>query len=93
MDGDTNNATVSISFTESARVFIDNEVARRGLASREECVAKLIEEAQQRQVDERRLRQALRDGINSGPPEDVTAETWAEHHRELDRRLAERAGQ
>ena len=91
MDGDAKNATVSISFTQSAQAFIDTEVARRGLATREECVAKLIEEAQQLQDDERRLRQALHDGINSGPPEDMTAETWAAHHRELDRRLAERA--
>ena len=81
-------ATLTLAIPESSTAFLDRQVEHGGYASSEEYVARLIVDAQVREQQER-LEAELMKGLAS-PAEEVTEETWAEHRRELERRLAER---
>ena len=88
MDRNVPRATLTLAIPESSRAFIDRQVEHGDYASREEYVARLIEDAQVREQQER-LEAELMKGLAS-PVEEVTEESWVEHRRELERRLAER---
>ena len=79
-------ATLTLAIPESSTAFINRQVEHGGYASREEYVARLIEDAQVREQQDR-LEAALMKGLES-PAEEVTGETFAKDREEFERRLA-----
>ena len=79
--------SLNISLPESMRAWIDEQIAKGGYGTASEFVRQLIREAQKREA-EARLEALLLEGLESGPPIEVTPE----YFRNLRERVAERLG-
>jgi hypothetical protein len=76
MSTNTQSGTFVIHVPAEAMPFLDRAVQRGGFTGPEQYIAKLLEEAQVREEQER-LEADLLKGINSGPAETMTKEDWA----------------
>ncbi len=84
-------ATLTISLPDDRAEFVREQTEARG-ASVDVYVDSLVREAQDRET-RKRLEALLIEGLESGPAEPVTPETWKEIEREVFERLeAERRG-
>lgn len=70
-------ATINISLPDPLKDFVDEQVAERRLPSASDYVGELIREEQKRRAQEK-LKQLLLEGLNSGPPIEMTAADWEE---------------
>jgi antitoxin ParD1/3/4 len=77
---------------DSLREFVERQARTGGYTTPGEYVAALVREAQARKEEQRaaeeRLKELLREGIQSGEATEMTAEDWATIRREV----AQRAG-
>ncbi len=77
-------ATMNISLPDELKQFIDSQVNEHGYGSSSEYLRELI----RKQRDVERLRNMLLDGLNSGPGEPVTPDTFRRMRGELRERMA-----
>ncbi len=76
-------ATMNISLTDDLKAFVDQQVAEHAYASTSEYLRDLI----RKQRDIEKLRGLLLEGLNSGPAEPVTPETFKQMREELRERV------
>lgn len=74
--------TMNISLPDSMRAFIEQKVAYGDYSTASEYIRQLVRDDQKRAAQER-LERLLMEGINSGPPREITAEYWAEKKAKL----------
>lgn len=74
-------ATVNVTIPEELKAFIETQVVEEGYASASEYLLTLIREAQKSRAKEQ-LEAMLQEAIDSGPPEPLTKQDWAEMRRE-----------
>jgi antitoxin ParD1/3/4 len=78
--------TMNISLPESMRSYIDEQIEQGGYGTASEYVRALIREDQKRRAQER-LEALLLEGLDSGPPIEVTPEYWVKKKAKLLERL------
>jgi antitoxin ParD1/3/4 len=88
MEVDSAMTTLNISLPEPMRAFIEQKVAQGAYGSASEYIRQLIRDDQQRAAKER-LELLLMEGLESGPPIEMTAEHWDELKRRVWQRHAE----
>jgi antitoxin ParD1/3/4 len=76
-------ATMNISLPDDLKSFIDEQVAAHAYGSTSEYLRELI----RKQRDIEKLRNMLLEGINSGPGELVTPDTFKKMRQELRQRV------
>lgn len=79
---------MNISLPDSMRAFIEQKVAQGGYSTASEYIRQLVREDQKRAAQQR-LDALLIEGIESGPPVEMTANDWAELRRRVWQRHAE----
>jgi antitoxin ParD1/3/4 len=67
--------TLTLSLSASMKEFIDAQVAENGYSTASEYICALIRADQKRQAEEK-LEALLIEGLDSGPPIEVTPEFW-----------------
>jgi antitoxin ParD1/3/4 len=82
--------SLNISLPESMRAWIDEQIAKGGYGTASEFVRQLIREAQKREA-EARLEALLLEGLESGPPTEMTQADWAALKDRVVRRLSDGA--
>jgi antitoxin ParD1/3/4 len=80
--------TLNISLPDSMRTFIEQQVSQGGYSTASEYIRQLVRTDQKRAAQER-LEALLLEGIESGPPVEMTAEHWEELKRRVWQRDAE----
>ncbi len=80
--------SLNISLPESMRRWIDEQIAKGGYGTASEFVRQLIREAQKREA-EARLEALLLEGLESGPPTEMTQADWAALKDRVVRRLSD----
>lgn len=83
--------TMNVALPESMKSFVQERVSEGGYSSVSEYVRDLIRADQKRRVEER-VDALLLDGLNSGPPIEVTPEYWEDKKRRLVERLSKPKG-
>jgi antitoxin ParD1/3/4 len=83
--------TIHLSVPEPIKRFIDEQVARGNYRSADEYFTALVEADHRRQADEE-LEAKLIEGLESGPPVEVTPEFWEEFHARLRERRQKQNG-
>ncbi|WP_337173346.1 type II toxin-antitoxin system ParD family antitoxin [Paludisphaera sp.] len=83
--------TMNVALPESMKSFVQERVSEGGYSSVSEYVRDLIRADQKRRVEER-VDALLLDGLNSGPPIEVTPEYWEDKKRRLVERLSKSKG-
>lgn len=83
--------TMNISLPDSMQAFIDKKVVQSGHNTASEYIRQLVREDQKRAAQER-LEQLLIEGIEPGPPQQMTADDWEELRRRVWQRHAESEG-
>ncbi len=83
--------TMNISLPDSMRQFIEVKVTQGGYSTASEYIRQLVRDDQKRAAQER-LEELLMEGINSGPPREMTAGDWDELRRRVWQRHAEGGG-
>jgi antitoxin ParD1/3/4 len=77
---------------DSLREFVESEARTGGYTTAGDYVTALVREAQARREEQRaaeeRLKELLREGIESGEATEMTAEDWAGIRREVTQRVA-----
>jgi antitoxin ParD1/3/4 len=81
--------TINISMPGTLEKFVRDRIAKKGYGNTSEYFRQLVREDQKRAEDEI-LEALLLDGLNSGPPEEMTDQWWADRKRELAARLKKR---
>ena len=79
--------TMNISLSQALKDFVHERVAEKAYSNPSDYVRALIREDQERRAEER-LGRLLLDGIESGPPEEVTPEDREAIRREVRERIA-----
>jgi antitoxin ParD1/3/4 len=74
-----------LSLPESLEKFVEQEVAEGGYESAEKYIRHLISVEHKRRAKER-LEALMLEGLNSGEPEEVTPEWWAQLREDIARR-------
>jgi antitoxin ParD1/3/4 len=80
--------TMNISLPDSMRTFIEQKIAQGGYSTASEYIRQLVRDDQKRAAQER-LEALLLEGIDSGPPHEMTAGDWEELRRRVWQRHAE----
>jgi antitoxin ParD1/3/4 len=80
--------TLNISLPDSMRIYIEQKVAQGGYSTASEYVRQLVRDDQKRAAQER-LETLLMEGLESGPPHEMTAADWEELRRRVWQRHAE----
>ena len=78
--------SLNISLPQSLKDFVEEQVKAGGYSTPSEYLRELLRQDQKRRAQEK-LEAMLLEGINSGPPIEVTPEFW-EQKRKLIRKLA-----
>ena len=78
--------SLNISLPESLKAFVEEKVRKGGYGTASEYVRELIREARKREA-EARLEKLLLEGLDSGPPVEVTPEFWQRKRAELLKRV------
>jgi antitoxin ParD1/3/4 len=81
--------TMNISLPDSMRAFIEQKLVQGGYSTASEYIRQLVREDQKRAAQER-LEALLLEGIESGPPIEVTDEYWAQKKARLLKLIEER---
>jgi antitoxin ParD1/3/4 len=81
--------TMNISLPDELKAFVDEQVAHDGYSTTSEYIRALIRDAQ-KEAAWHKLDKLIAAGLESGAPEEVNAEWFAERRRELERRLKAR---
>lgn len=84
--------TMNISLPDDLKTFVDQQVAQGGYGSVSEYVRELIRVARKEAAQER-LETLLLEGLNSGPPVEVTPQFLEEVRRRTRRRIEARGSQ
>ncbi len=74
--------SLNISLPESLKAFVEEKVRKGGYGTASEYVRELIREARKREA-QARLEALLLEGIDSGPPREMTAKDWADLRRRV----------
>jgi len=74
--------TMNISLPDSMRTFIDQKVAEGGYSTASEYIRQLVREDQKRAAQSR-LESLLMEGLESGPPREMTPQDWKNLRRNL----------
>ena len=80
--------TLNISLPDSMRTFIEQKVAQGGYSTASEYVRQLVRDDQKRAAQER-LETLLMEGLESGPPIEITKDYWANKKAALLKRVEE----
>jgi antitoxin ParD1/3/4 len=80
--------TLNISLPESMQAYVDQQVAEGGFSTASEYIRQLVREDQKRAAKQR-LEALLMEGIESGPPSEMTAADWDELRRRVWQRHSE----
>jgi antitoxin ParD1/3/4 len=75
-------ATLTLSLSNELNEFVAAQVAAGGYASAEAYVQALLQEARRRKAWEKLEAMAL-EGLNSGPPLEITEEFWKQLDRDV----------
>jgi len=67
--------SITISLSASMKEFIDAQLGENGYSTASEYISALIREEQKRQAEDK-LEALLLEGLESGPPIEVTPEFW-----------------
>ena len=78
---------LNISFPDSMRKFISEQVAAGGYSTASEYIRQLIREAQKHQT-ESRLESALIEGLVSGEATDMTTKDWSQLRQQVHARAS-----
>jgi antitoxin ParD1/3/4 len=81
--------SLNISLPEALKEFVHERVAEKAYSNPSDYIRALIREDQKRRAEEK-LEQLLIEGLESGPPQPVTAEDWQAIRREVREGLAQR---
>lgn len=84
-------ATMNISLPDPMKEFVETQAQKEGFGTVSEYLRSMIREVQKRGAKQA-LEAKLREGLESGPAEPMTAEDWDAIRREVHRRHAERQG-
>ena len=79
-------STLNISLPEPMRNFIEDQVRAGGYSTASEYLRELVRKAQKETAKEK-LEAMLVEGMDSGPPIEVTSEFWKNMHTKLDERI------
>jgi antitoxin ParD1/3/4 len=85
-------ATMNISLPDPLREFVEERVTEGGYSTASEYFRDLIREDQKRRAREK-LEALLLEGLDSGPPTEVTSEWWEQFSADLKRRYDSANGQ
>jgi antitoxin ParD1/3/4 len=83
--------TLNISLPESMRAYVDQQVTEGGFSTASEYIGQLVREDQKRAAKQR-LEALLMEGIESGPPSEMTSADWDELRQRVWQRHAESGG-
>ena len=81
--------TLNISFPDTMQTFIEQKVVQGNYGTADEYIRQLVREDQRRAAQER-LEELLMEGLNSGPPIEVTEDFWTQKEAELLKIIEER---
>lgn len=81
--------TLNISLPDSMRVFIDEQVKKKGYSTASEYIRHLIRTEQERE-EQKRLETLLIEGLDSGEPIQITEECWENKRADLIQRLRQK---
>ena len=81
--------TLNISLPDSMRVFIDEQVKKKGYSTASEYIRHLIRTEQERE-EQKRLETLLIEGLDSGEPIEITEEWWENKRADLIQRLRQK---
>ena len=80
--------TMNISLPDSMRAFIEQKVVQGGYSTASEYIRQLVRD-DQKQAAQQRLEQLLLEGLDSGPPIEISDEYWAAKKADLLKRVGE----
>ena len=80
---------LNITVPESVRTWIDEQVAKGGYETPSEFLCALLSDAQKRQAQDR-LESLLLEGLDSGPPTEMTSDDWDRLKQRARERLSQR---
>ena len=83
--------TLNISFSESMRTFIEEQIAKGGYSTASEYIRHLIWQ-EQKQAAQMKLEAMLLEGLDSGEPIEITDEWWENKRTELVERSRQENG-
>ncbi len=81
--------TLNISLPDSMRVFIDEQVKKKGYSTASEYIRHLIRTEQERE-EQKRLQTLLIEGLDSGEPIEISEEWWENKRAGLIQRLRQK---
>jgi antitoxin ParD1/3/4 len=74
--------SITVQLPDTAQSFIDEQVASGRFTSPSDFIANLVEQAR-RQAAHERIENLLLEGLDSGPPIEVTPDYWEKRKEEL----------
>lgn len=89
-DAERRRTSFTFALSEAARRFLDEHAALEGHADADAYVRWLVREERKRKAREK-LEAMLMEGLNSGPPIEVTEEFWEQLRRDVAERSQDEA--